>query len=86
MNEPAVSVRYRPMAYSWRYENASGAEVEPTVSVEVEHATFPNQGDAEAWIGEHWPTLLAAGVEQVSLLDDGVVLYGAMSLRESPPA
>jgi len=73
------------VGFSWRYENASGAEVEPTVSVKGEDATFPTQGDAETWFGENWHALLAAGVDQVTLLEDGGVVYGAMSLHESPP-
>ena len=43
------------MAFTWRYENASGAEVEPVVPVEGEHAAYATQGDAETWIGENWP-------------------------------
>jgi hypothetical protein len=74
------------MAFTWRYENASGAEVEPILSVEGDHAAFQTQGDAETWIGENWPALLAAKVSQVTLLEDGVVVYGPMSLQESPPA
>ena len=41
------------MAFTWRYENASGEQVEPIVAVEGERAAFPNQGDAESWIGEN---------------------------------
>jgi hypothetical protein len=74
------------MAFTWRYENASGEQVEPIVPVEGERAAFPNQGDAESWIGENWPALLAAEVDQVSLLEDGEVVYAAMSLHDSPPA
>jgi hypothetical protein len=74
------------MAFTWRYENASGEQVEPIVPVEGERAAFPNQGDAESWIGENWPALLAAEVDQVSLLEDGEVVYAAMSLHDSPSA
>ena len=74
------------MAFTWRYENASGEQVEPIVPVEGERAAFPNQGDAESWIGENWPALLAAEVDQVSLLEDGEVVYGPMSLHEDLPA
>ena len=73
------------MAFTWRYENASGVEVEPTVSVPGEDDIFPTQGDAEAWFGDHWRALLAAGVDQVTLLEDGGVVYGVMSLHESTP-
>jgi hypothetical protein len=74
------------MAFTWRYENAAGAEVEPVVPVEGEHTAFSTQSDAESWIGENWPELLAAEVEQVTLLEDGTVTYGPMSLQEDPPA
>lgn len=42
---------------------------------------FPSQADAETWVGETWQELLAAGVEQVYLLNDGEPVYGPMSLR-----
>jgi hypothetical protein len=42
---------------------------------------FPSQADAETWVGETWRDLLAAGVEQVFLLDSGEQVYGPMSLR-----
>lgn len=48
---------------------------------ELPRTGFPNQADAESWVGETWHDLLAAGVEQVSLLNAGDVVYGSMSLR-----
>jgi hypothetical protein len=45
--------------------------------------SFPTQADAESWIGETWRQLLQGGVEQVTLLEDGSVVYGPMGLR--PP-
>ncbi|MEJ2579641.1 MAG: hypothetical protein P8Z68_11210 [Kineosporiaceae bacterium] len=42
---------------------------------------FPNQAEAEAWIGEVWRELAGAGIESVSLLRDGDVVYAGMSLR-----
>jgi len=74
------------MAFTWRYENTAGEQVEPIVAVEGERAAFPNQGDAESWIGENWPALLAAEVDQVSLLEDDKVVYAAMSLHEDLPS
>jgi hypothetical protein len=41
---------------------------------------FPNQADAETWVGESWHDLLAAGVEQVTLLNAGQPVYSGMSL------
>lgn len=46
-------------------------------------AEFASQSDAESWLGEEWRNLLAAGVAQVTLLYDGEVVYGPMSLQ--PP-
>jgi hypothetical protein len=43
-------------------------------------AAFPTQGDAETWFGETWPELADAGVGSVTLLRDGEVVYGPMSL------
>lgn len=65
-------------AWTWRYEDAEGSALAreglPTTG-------FPSQADAEAWVGESWRDLLEAGVEQVSLLEDGERVYGPMSLR-----
>ena len=69
------------MAWTWRYEAADGTPVDPVNAPTSE--TFPTQGDAETWLGENWRELLSAGVEQVSLLEAGRVVYGPMSLR--PP-
>ena len=71
------------MAWTWRYEDPSGATVVPLESA-PEADGFPNQADAESWIGEHWRELLAAGVAQVTLLEDGREVYGPMGL--SSPA
>jgi hypothetical protein len=67
------------VSWSWRYEDASGAVVEPAEAPSAD--SFPTQSDAETWLGENWRTLLSAGVEQVSLVDGGRVVYGPMSLR-----
>jgi hypothetical protein len=67
------------MVWTWRYEKADGSAVASPVGSEE----FPTQGDAESWIGETWKELLAAGVDQVVLLEDGVKVYGPMSLHPS---
>ncbi|GCD96304.1 hypothetical protein [Embleya hyalina] len=64
------------MSWVWRYEDADGAPVEGP-----EAEDFTNQSDAESWLGETWKDLLAAGIEQVSLLEDDAVVYAHMSLR-----
>lgn len=67
------------MGWTWRYEDASGAEL--TATDAPASATFPAQGDAESWVGEVWQELVAAGIDAVSLLEDGRVVYGPMSLH-----
>jgi len=64
------------MTWSWRMETADGADL-PGVAGE----RFPNQADAESWIGEAWQDLLGQGVDAVTLLEDDRVVYGPMSLH-----
>jgi hypothetical protein len=65
------------MAWTWRYEKADGTETAPP----VEPGEFTTQGDAESWLGEVWKDLLAGGVDQVTLSEDGTEVYGPMSLH-----
>lgn len=69
------------MTFSWRFETADGSQVRPPST--GADARFPSQADAESWVGEAWPDLLADGVHQVSLLEEDRVVYGPMSLH--PP-
>jgi len=69
------------VAWTWRYEDSNGAAVDSVAAPTGE--PFPTQSDAETWLGENWRELLSTGVEQVSLLEAGRVVYGPMSLR--PP-
>ena len=62
------------MPWSWRYEDVDGQ----TVTGPAE--TFSSQADAESWIGQAWRGLAAAGVTQVSLVEDDRVDY-KMSLQ-----
>ena len=68
------------MSWTWRFETATGALVDPG---EVGGGDFSAQGDAESWLGETWRDLAARGVAQVSLYDDGELVYGPMPLSES---
>lgn len=65
-------------AWTWRYEGNDGSVMSRP---ELPEVAFPNQADAESWVGEAWPDLLDAGVAAVSLLRDGEVVYASMSLR-----
>jgi hypothetical protein len=68
--------------WTWRYERTDGSVVDAVP--EGTPASFPAKADAESWIGEFWSTLLEAGVDAVTLLEDERVVYGPMSLH--PPA
>ena len=77
----ASAATVTPMdAWTWQFEAADGTHLN---APDLPTTPFPNQADAESWVGEYWRDLLAKGVEQVSLLHDGELVYGAMSLR--PP-
>jgi hypothetical protein len=65
------------MSWSWRYEAADGAVLPPP---EGAAQSFPNQADAESWIGETWRELLDGGIHQVVLLDGDHEVYGPMGL------
>ncbi|HYU59060.1 MAG TPA: hypothetical protein VEO00_13575 [Actinomycetota bacterium] len=49
--------------FSWRYLDAGGRETGRS-------DPFTDREAAEAWMGESWQTLLAAGNEEVALHDD----------------
>ena len=66
------------MVWTWRLEQADGT---PATGGGLPAETFTSQGDAENWLGENWRMLLAAGVDQVTLLEDTRVEYGPMSLH-----
>ena len=66
------------MAWTWQYEKQDGTVI---TSRSLPKEAFSSQGDAESWLGENWRSLLTAGVDQVSLVEDGRVEYGPMSLR-----
>ncbi len=67
------------MAWTWRYEDSSGAPVTPGPDAPSADP-FPSQADAESWIGENWRDLLAGGVAQVTLLEGDREVYGPMGL------
>ena len=64
------------MSCHWTYFDADGQPASQTSSTE-----FPNQGDAETFIGQQWQELLASGVESVVLHEGDRTVYGPMSLR-----
>jgi hypothetical protein len=66
------------MTWTWQFEKADGTLAG---SRNLPKETFGSQGDAETWLGEQWRNLLDSGVDQVSLLEDGRLEYGPMSLH-----
>ncbi|WP_137120230.1 hypothetical protein [Segeticoccus rhizosphaerae] len=66
-------------AWTWTFQDAEGKELADREK--LGGGPFPSQGDAESWIGEEWRALADAGVESVTLHEDGTVVYGPMSLR-----
>jgi hypothetical protein len=66
------------MTWSWTFEKHDGA---PAAAEALPGETFTSQGDAESWLGENWRDLLSAGVDQVTLVEDGRTEYGPMSLH-----
>jgi hypothetical protein len=65
------------MTWTWQLEKEDGTVVTGREPKE----TWSSQGDAENWLGEHWPSLVKAGIDQVTLMEDGRVEYGPMSLH-----
>lgn len=63
--------------YTWTYGRRDGSEVS---DLGLASTSFPSQADAEAWLSQEWATLADAGVAEVSLMRDGDVVYGPMSL------
>jgi hypothetical protein len=43
--------------------------------------TFADQTEAEDWLSASWQDLVDQGVDEVTLLCDGEVVYGPMSLH-----
>lgn len=65
--------------WNWRYETADGTTVNPPTAPD---SGFDSQVEAEAWIGEFFEDLRTAhGVDRVTLLHQGVTVYGPMGLH-----
>jgi len=65
-------------SWTWTYQDGDGKEM---TGERLAASGFPSQSEAESWLGEEWRTLAEAGVESVTLLQDGAPVYGPMSLR-----
>ena len=64
--------------WTWSYLDADARAM---TSQSLPTTGFPSQSEAESWLGEQWRQLTEGGVEAVSLMHEGTVVYGPMSLR-----
>lgn len=65
-------------SWTWTYLDSDGKALSGGGLVT---SGFPSQSEAESWLGEEWRSLADAGVEAVTLVHEGAVVYGPMSLR-----
>lgn len=65
------------MSFTWSADPAPSTEEAGPLGLALQ---FPSQAAAEEWFSEHWTDLADAGVEAVTLLDGGAVVYGPMPL------
>lgn len=75
------------MAFHWQVtpsELGVDVEVAPEANADAnafsatataQGASFPTQGDAETYLGEHWRRWAAAGVTAVTLVDGTTAVY-----------
>ena len=59
----------------WEMIDPAGASLTAPVS-----PVFTNRFDAEQWLGEHWRTLAAQGVQAVGLLHEGAQATPTLTL------
>jgi len=64
------------MGWTWQLATQPGAD---SAGAHAQPAGgFPSQAEAESWVGEVWRELLDAGVDSVTLFEDGRRVPGAM--------
>ena len=68
------------MSWTWIYQNEDGTPAS-TLPPEAVLTEFPTQSAAEEYIGQSWESLLAGGVEAVTLYEAEREVYGPMSLK-----
>ena len=67
------------MAYRW---TTPDLDLDDTERADLGlEATFDDRESAEAWCGLNWPDLADAGIDEVTLTEDGTPVY-TMSLNE----
>lgn len=78
---PPVSARSPLSSLTWWWQLTDTNARVITVGADYDAQRFPNQGDAESWVGEFWGDLAALGVDAVTLMDGDREVYGPMSLK-----
>lgn len=68
------------MSWTWALMGPDESPLEPPAQF-ANQLTFGAQADAETWVGQTWHELSDAGVAAVTLVHNGDVVYGPMSLR-----
>lgn len=66
------------MSWTWKLVSNDGKELDQDSVPQ-----FDSQVDAETWVGDAWQSLLADGVDSVTLMEDDEIVYEEMSLH--PP-
>ena len=61
------------MSFRWVLHDASGKQMRASEA-------FASREEAEEWMGVQWSALLAEGAEEVTLMDEGELIY-RMGLR-----
>ena len=67
------------MSWRWVLLNAHGSPIDAPEAMSADQR-FPSQSEAETWVGEAWPLLLAHGVAAVTLREADRYVYGPMPL------
>lgn len=68
------------MSGEWHWRSERGGGLRGGSARPLGPESFPSQGEAESWLGETYPDLLATGVHAVSLYEGDRLVYGPMSL------
>ena len=66
------------MAFTWACADAPDAAAATEVGL---GRAFATQAEAEAWLTASYEDLVDAGVDEVTLIEEGRVVYGPMSLH-----
>ncbi len=71
------------MTFTWLLFTADGSPASDEVTAQFADGNAQHfQADAETWLGEQWPDLVDAGIDSVTLTEDGAEVYGPMSLQQ----